>query len=73
RATMAGSIDGPQSCSNTNARMYSGVDRKYEGTGLGLSLVKSMAELHDATVEIESASGVGTTVIVRFPASRVRA
>jgi len=51
----------------------SGMDRKYEGTGLGLSLVKSMAELHDATVEIESASGVGTTVIVRFPASRVRA
>lgn len=51
----------------------SGIDRKYEGTGLGLSLVKSMAELHDATVDIESASGVGTTVTIRFPASRVRA
>lgn len=50
----------------------SGIDRKYEGTGLGLSLVKSMAELHDATVEIESAPGRGTTVIVRFPAERVR-
>lgn len=51
----------------------SGIDRKYEGTGLGLSLVKSMAELHGATVGIESASGIGTTVTIRFPASRVRA
>ncbi|MBO6785182.1 MAG: hypothetical protein JJ899_18185 [Alphaproteobacteria bacterium] len=51
----------------------SGMNRKYEGTGLGLSLVQSMAELHGATVEIESAPGVGTTVSVRFPAERVRA
>ena len=51
----------------------SGIDRKYEGTGLGLSLVKSMAELDGATVGIESASGIGTTVTIRFPASRVRA
>jgi signal transduction histidine kinase len=50
----------------------SGMDRKYEGTGLGLSLVKSMAELHDARVEIESTPGVGTTIVVRFPAVRVR-
>jgi signal transduction histidine kinase len=51
----------------------SGMDRKYEGTGLGLSLVKSMAELHNATVEIESTPGIGTTIFVRFPAERVRA
>ena len=51
----------------------SGIDRKYESTGLGLSLVKSMVELHDGTVEIESTTGEGTTVTVRFPASRVRA
>jgi len=50
----------------------SGINRKYEGTGLGLSLVKSMAELHGASIEIESAPGEGTTVIVRFPAERVR-
>ena len=51
----------------------SGMDRKYQGTGLGLSLVKSMAELHDAKVDIESTPGVGTTIFVRFPAERVRA
>ena len=41
--------------------------RKQEGTGLGLPLVKSFAELHDGTFAITSALGVGTTVTVRFP------
>ena len=50
----------------------SGMNRKYEGTGLGLSLVKSMAELHGASVEIDSTPGIGTTVSIRFPAERVR-
>jgi hypothetical protein len=40
--------------------------RKQEGTGLGLPLVKSFAELHDGTFAITSALGVGTTVTVRF-------
>jgi two-component system cell cycle sensor histidine kinase PleC len=44
--------------------------RHFEGTGLGLSLVKSLAELHDGTLFIESAVNVGTTVRVRFPAAR---
>ena len=42
-----------------------------EGSGLGLPLVKSMAELHGAGVEIESRVGVGTKVHVRFPVERV--
>ena len=41
--------------------------RKQEGTGLGLPLVKSFAELHGGTFSITSALGVGTTVTVRFP------
>ena len=41
--------------------------RKQEGTGLGLPLVKSFAELHGGTFAIKSALGVGTTVTVRFP------
>jgi PAS domain S-box-containing protein len=45
--------------------------RQYEGTGLGLPLVKAMAELHGATVTIDSAVGVGTTVSVRFPPERL--
>ncbi len=46
--------------------------RKYDGTGLGLPLSKAFAELHDGSFELKSEVGVGTTVIVRFPAERVR-
>ena len=46
--------------------------REYEGTGLGLPLVKAMADLHSATLELESTVGVGTTATIRFPAERVQ-
>lgn len=46
-------------------------NRNHEGTGLGLALVKSLAEVHDASVAIESTLGEGTRVTVRFPAVRV--
>ncbi len=46
--------------------------RKYEGTGLGLPLTKSLAELHGATMKLDSKSGAGTTVTVTFPAHRTR-
>jgi signal transduction histidine kinase len=35
--------------------------------GLGLSMVKSMVELHKGTIEIKSTIHIGTTVIVLFP------
>jgi signal transduction histidine kinase len=44
--------------------------RKYDGTGLGLALVKSMVELHGGNVEIASELDKGTTVTLRFPAER---
>ena len=37
------------------------------GTGLGLSLVRSFAELHGGEMIIESTLGEGTTVTVRLP------
>ncbi len=37
------------------------------GPGLGLSIVKSFAELHGGSVEIVSREGDGTTVTCRFP------
>jgi signal transduction histidine kinase len=39
------------------------------GAGLGLSLVKSLIELHGGTVAIESKPGAGTTVRCRLPGS----
>jgi PAS domain S-box-containing protein len=38
--------------------------RTYQGTGLGLALVKRFAEMHNGTVEIVSELGSGTTVVV---------
>ena len=37
------------------------------GTGLGLAMVYGMAQRHDATVEVESEHGAGTTVRLKFP------
>ena len=41
-----------------------------EGTGLGLPLVHALAELHNATVKLESEAGVGTKIAVIFPKER---
>ena len=42
------------------------LERKYEGTGLGLPLTKSFVELHGGTLQIDSKVGRGTTVTVRL-------
>ena len=47
-------------------------NRRSQGTGLGLTLVHALMELHGGTLEIDSTPNVGTTVIVRFPATRLR-
>jgi len=45
-----------------------GLDRSRGGLGLGLTLVKGLAELHDGTVEVISGgSGQGATFTVRLP------
>lgn len=50
-----------------------GTTRRYEGTGIGLSIVKELVELHRGEVEIESRDicsypeNHGTTVTVRLP------
>ncbi len=46
--------------------------RRQMGTGLGLSLVRSFAELHDGEMIIESTLGEGTTVTVRLPVAVVQ-
>jgi PAS domain S-box-containing protein len=46
--------------------------RNFDGVGLGLPLVNSMARLHGATLTIDSELNVGTTVSILFPAARTR-
>ncbi len=41
--------------------------RQRKGTGIGLTLVKSLAELHGGTFAIVSAKGVGTTATTTLP------
>jgi PAS domain S-box-containing protein len=44
--------------------------RRHQGTGLGLSLTKAMAELHGARLELDSEPGRGTTVTILLPPER---
>jgi signal transduction histidine kinase len=40
---------------------------RHRGAGLGLSIVKSLVELHGGVMALESEPGRGTRVTVRFP------
>lgn len=43
--------------------------RAQEGSGLGLSVVKGLVELHQGTMQLKSCPGEGTIVTVRLPVS----
>ena len=49
----------------------SNMTRQQPGTGLGLSLVKKMVEMHEGRINLESRIGKGTTVTLTFPRERV--
>jgi len=46
------------------------LNRKYAGTGLGLPLVRLLAELHNGSLQLESLLNHGTTVTIRLPQPR---
>jgi cell cycle sensor histidine kinase DivJ len=45
----------------------SSYDRRHDGTGLGVSIVKGLLALHGGVMAIESHVGEGTRVTVRLP------
>jgi signal transduction histidine kinase len=47
------------------------MSQKYEGTGLGLPLVKGLVELHGGHLWLESIEGEGTKATIYLPAERV--
>lgn len=52
---------------NPFVQAASSYDRSYEGAGLGLSVVRGLAQLHGGSLELESTLGQGTTVRILLP------
>jgi PAS domain S-box-containing protein len=51
-------------------QLNTGLNRAYEGTGLGLSLVKRFVEMHGGTIDVRSKVDQGTQIMIEFPAER---
>ena len=49
------------------SQIDSGLARRFDGTGLGLAMVKLLVELHGGTVAVESAVNEGSCFTVWLP------
>ncbi|SKB82114.1 ATP-binding protein [Dyadobacter psychrophilus] len=48
-------------------RVQNTAGRTYEGTGIGLSLIKELIQLHQGTIQVESVEGKGSCFTVSIP------
>ncbi|MCB9134391.1 MAG: PAS domain S-box protein [Anaerolineales bacterium] len=48
-------------------QLDTGLTRNYEGTGLGLALVKHLVDLHRGSISLESTLGTGSRFIISLP------
>jgi PAS domain S-box-containing protein len=55
------------------SQIDSGLARKFEGTGLGLAMVKLLADLHGGSVAVESQANAGSRFTVWLPLRRLEA
>jgi PAS domain S-box-containing protein len=61
------SPDGLERLFKPFSQIDSGLARRFEGTGLGLAMVKLLAELHGGAASVESAVGEGSRFTVWLP------
>jgi predicted ATPase/signal transduction histidine kinase len=65
----------PEDKKNTIFDRFTQVDkslsRRCEGSGIGLSLVKSLVEMHEGSIEVFSEYGRGSEFIIKLPVSLV--
>lgn len=53
------------------AQVDSSMSRRSEGSGIGLSLVKSLVEMHSGTINVKSKVGEGSEFVVELPVKLV--
>jgi len=54
------------------SQIDSSLARKFEGTGLGLAMVKQLTDLHGGSVAVASREGAGARFVVWLPLHRAR-